>query len=256
MCVKIGPEQTLQALYEKFGWDLYDKYGHAFDAFRLIMSEPEQVFKEIDITEEEKKVLLDSIARKMAPTPVKIRADFELTCFTYEGIDALKAALLTAKAKVTAEDSSIPISFKLIAPPHYRCETVTLKKNEGLTLLETALKEIETVIKERGGTFKLVNKPQVIGDSAKDKDLEEIMKMPGERDSEEGGSSAEEDNDEGMGDIDLGEDGEEAKEDQEDAGAEEDSDGEEEKKVEQKKKKKGTKKKSKKAADSDDEDDA
>lgn len=24
-------------LYEEFGWDLYDKYGHAFDAFRLIM---------------------------------------------------------------------------------------------------------------------------------------------------------------------------------------------------------------------------
>lgn len=218
------------------------------------MSDPEQVFKEIEITDEEKKILIESIARKMAPTPVKLRADFELTCFTYEGIDAIKAALLTAKAKVTEVDASIPISFKLIAPPHYRCETVTLKKNEGLTLLETALKEIEQVIKERGGTFKIVNKPQVIGDSAKDKDLEDIMKMPGERDSEEGGSSAEEDNEEGMGDIDLGEDAGVA-EDDEDLGAgkqeDEDSDGEE-KKVE--KKKKGTKKKAKKAAS--DEDDA
>ena len=37
MAVKIGPECTLLSLYEKFGWDLYDKYGHAFDAFRLIM---------------------------------------------------------------------------------------------------------------------------------------------------------------------------------------------------------------------------
>ncbi len=37
MAVKIGPECTLQSLYEKFAWDLYDKYGHAFDAFRLIM---------------------------------------------------------------------------------------------------------------------------------------------------------------------------------------------------------------------------
>lgn len=63
---------------------------------------------------------------------------------------------------------------------------------------------METVIKEKGGTYKVVNKPQIIGDSAKDKDLEDIMKMPGERESdEEGGSSAEEDNDEGMGDIDL-----------------------------------------------------
>lgn len=28
---------TLLELYEKFAWDLYDKYGHAFDAFRMIM---------------------------------------------------------------------------------------------------------------------------------------------------------------------------------------------------------------------------
>jgi translation initiation factor 2 subunit 1 len=31
---------TLEELYEAFGWDLYDKYGHAFDAFRMIMRYP------------------------------------------------------------------------------------------------------------------------------------------------------------------------------------------------------------------------
>ena len=120
---------------------------------------------------------------------------------------------------------------------------MTLKKNEGLALLETAMKEVETVIKEKGGAFKLVNKPQIIGDSAKDKDLEEIMKMPGERDSEDG-SDNEEDNDEGMGNIDLGEDEFAAA-----AGSgDEDADGEE-KKVS---KKKSTKKKGKKGSDEED----
>ena len=47
MAVKKGPDCTLLSLYEDFGWDLYDKYGHAFDAFRLIMSDKEAVFKEI-----------------------------------------------------------------------------------------------------------------------------------------------------------------------------------------------------------------
>ena len=28
---------TLLSLYEQFGWDLYDKYEHAYDAFRIIM---------------------------------------------------------------------------------------------------------------------------------------------------------------------------------------------------------------------------
>lgn len=74
-------------------------------------------------------------------------------------------------------------------------------------MLEEALKEVERVIKLKGGSYKLSNKPQIIGDSAKDKDIEDIMKMPGERsDGSEGGSDDAEDNDEGMGDIDLGDD--------------------------------------------------
>lgn len=44
--------------------------------------------------------MIESISRKMAPTPVKLRADFELTCFTYEGIDALRDSLLAAKNAV------------------------------------------------------------------------------------------------------------------------------------------------------------
>jgi translation initiation factor 2 alpha subunit (eIF-2alpha) len=38
----------------------------------------------------------------MAPTPMKLRADFEMNCFTYEGIDALKEALITSRTKVNS----------------------------------------------------------------------------------------------------------------------------------------------------------
>ena len=77
-------------------------------------SDPENVFKEIDISEEEQKVLFESIARKMAPTPLKLRADFELTCFTYEGIDALKAALLTSKKIVNDKDKDIQVAVSIL----------------------------------------------------------------------------------------------------------------------------------------------
>jgi len=61
------------------------------------MSDPEEVFSKITITEEQKNELTNSIAKKMAPTAVKIRGTFELNCFTSEGIDAIKYALLKAK---------------------------------------------------------------------------------------------------------------------------------------------------------------
>jgi translation initiation factor 2 alpha subunit (eIF-2alpha) len=39
----------------------------------------------------------------MAPSAVKLRAVFELNCFTSEGIDAIKDALVTAKKAVNDE---------------------------------------------------------------------------------------------------------------------------------------------------------
>lgn len=47
----------------------------------------------MDISPVIKNDLLTYIKRRLAPQPVKIRADIEVTCFTYEGIDAIKAAL-------------------------------------------------------------------------------------------------------------------------------------------------------------------
>lgn len=58
----------------------------------------------LNLTDAEKKALCESIAKKMAPTPVKLRAGFELNCFTSEGIDAIKEALLTAKEVVNGKE--------------------------------------------------------------------------------------------------------------------------------------------------------
>lgn len=46
----------------------------------------------------------------MAPSPVKIRADFELNCFTYEGIDAIRHALLAAKSAVNDDNIKVDVS--------------------------------------------------------------------------------------------------------------------------------------------------
>jgi translation initiation factor 2 subunit 1 len=40
-----------------------------------------------------KECLLKNIKRRLTPQPIKLRADIEVTCFRYEGIDAIKAAL-------------------------------------------------------------------------------------------------------------------------------------------------------------------
>lgn len=39
----------------------------------------------------------------MVPEPIKIRADFKLTCYKFEGIEAIKAALLEGEKISTSE---------------------------------------------------------------------------------------------------------------------------------------------------------
>ena len=50
--VAVKLKVKLEDLYEQFGWDLYDKFNHAYDAFKVIMTEPESVYSTIEITEE------------------------------------------------------------------------------------------------------------------------------------------------------------------------------------------------------------
>lgn len=90
----------------------------------------------------------------------------------------------------------------MIAPPQYKCECITLDKVKGIQKLEEALTIVEKIIKEKQGTFKIINKPQIIG-AKEDKDIDDIMAKINDDDED---SAASEDNEEGMGDVDLGDD--------------------------------------------------
>ncbi len=64
------------------------------------MSSPDEVYSQLDITNAEKEALSLYILQQLVPHPVKLWAYFELMCFTWEGIDAIKEALLTSKKEV------------------------------------------------------------------------------------------------------------------------------------------------------------
>jgi translation initiation factor 2 subunit 1 len=87
-------------VYEAFGWDFYDLFEHAYDGLKLCLTDPERVFPKLTITEEQKTALLFNITKKMAAAPIKLRSRFNLQCYTYEGIEAIRESLLTAKKQM------------------------------------------------------------------------------------------------------------------------------------------------------------
>ena len=102
----------------------------------------------MEIPDDVKALLKLNIARKLTPQSVKIRADIEVACYAYEGIDAVKAALRAGLAKST---ESLPIKINLIAPPLYVVSTNTMDKDAGIALLGQALDEIKRVILDKKG---------------------------------------------------------------------------------------------------------
>ena len=81
---------------------------------------------------------------------MKIRADIEVTCFGYEGIDAVKQALFAGEA-CKKEDCDIKI--KLVAPPLYVVITNCMDKQMGIETQEKAIVKIEEVIKKLQGNL-------------------------------------------------------------------------------------------------------
>jgi translation initiation factor 2 subunit 1 len=138
---------SLEALYRAVGWPLYRKYGHAYDAFKLVLSGAEEdIFEGLGLDENIKRDLTTYIKRRLAPQPVKIRSDIEVTCFTYEGIDAIKEALAEGEAVGTPE---APVKIKLIAPPMYVMTCMTLDKDLGIERLNQAIETINRVIRSK-----------------------------------------------------------------------------------------------------------
>jgi len=180
----------LEDLYKSFGWDLYKKFGHAYDAFKLAVTNPEKVLLDkYNISGDVKESLIKNINRRLTPQAIKIRADLEVTCFGYEGIDAIREALKAGEKLSTADT---PIKITLVAPPLYVVGTTSLHKDKGIKLLEDSIAAIQTVIKAKGGDITIKQPPRAVSERD-DRLLSMLMETLEKQNQEVSGDDAEAD---------------------------------------------------------------
>lgn len=111
-------------------------------------SEPDSVFGELTIDPEVLSDLKANIARRLTPQPVKVRADLEVTCFSYAGVLAIQKALEAGQQVAT---ESIPIDIRLIAPPLYVMISNATDKLGAIETLEKAIEKVTSVIEANQG---------------------------------------------------------------------------------------------------------
>jgi len=175
----------LEQLYKDFGWDLYKRFGHAYEGLSLLVHNPDPVLAPYDIREDVKLALLKDVKRRLTAQPFQIRCDFEVTCFAYEGIDAIKAALRAGEAvgnipppqpqqpeKPAQEGDEAPplppdamrVKIKLVAPPLFVMTTTALDKQAGMDRLSQACNAIQDVIKSKTGQLVVKSAPRVVSE--------------------------------------------------------------------------------------------
>ncbi|KAG5642181.1 hypothetical protein DXG03_003444 [Asterophora parasitica] len=188
-----GPneEERLEKLYDTIGWPLGKKYGHPYDAFKLALTEPDVVFASLTtpIPPATLSLLMATIARRLTPQPIKLRADIELTCYTPAGIDAIKKAL---RAGEKASSDAVPIKAKLVAPPLYVLSTNATDKYAAVERLERAIESIQSTIEDQGGSLVVKMKPKAVSET-EEQDLAQLMAKAGQENAEVSGDEDEED---------------------------------------------------------------
>lgn len=167
-------------------WPLFKKYGHAYDAFKLSITEPDTVFAGLDIPEDVFGELRTNIAKRLTPQPVKVRADVEVTNFAYNGILTIQEALAAGESLSTDE---IPIKIRLVAPPLYVLVSNTTDKQGAVERLELAIEKIGDVIRrEEGGHLNVKMKPKAVSETD-DLELAALMDRVARENKEVSGAS-------------------------------------------------------------------
>lgn len=153
------------------------------------------VWKEIEFPSEAvRNEITQYISKKLTPSPTKVRADIEVTCFGYDGIDAVKDALRMAELSNTADSQ---IRVKLVAPPLYVLTSQCLDKNLGVKMLEDAIEKINKTIKESGGGCIVKMAPKAVTESD-DAALQELMEKRERENMEVSGDESQSESDEGV----------------------------------------------------------
>lgn len=165
---------TKQPLAEVCGlisWKLYGALGpaKAYDALRRMVHESNteivlSVCEELRQFPATIEALVTAAGRKLTPHEVRVRAVFELQCYSSEGVLAIKEAV----AAVRAEN----LVIRVISAPQFLVETVGIGKELCVGRIEEALGKLKQEMESRGGVYRLRSPPDVIGE-----DEEEIPKF-------------------------------------------------------------------------------
>lgn len=169
-------QKDLSFICSLISWPLYKELGplKTYDTLRrMVLDQNPQVVAAIspDLANHEDVIsaLISAASRKLTPHEVRVRALFDLTSFSSDGVLAIKDSVAAVKADSSPDQQLV---IKVISSPQFLIETSGIGKEACVSRIETALAKLKAQIEKRGGSYRLRSPPDVIGE-----DEEEIPKF-------------------------------------------------------------------------------
>jgi len=180
----------VEDLCQKVSWPLYKKYPDAFEAFKKHINEEINMWEDVDWTQpgadlsdmadKIKEDIETNLRRRLITQLLRLRAQIEVSCSEYEGIDAVREALMKG---LTASSEDCEGKINLIAHPVFVLTCTCRDKTLGISALDTCMERVKECIEAKGGTFAIRSKPELIGQD--EKHDEESGSESGSSDGEE-----------------------------------------------------------------------
>ena len=144
-------------LYPKLVWNisLKEEYQHISDLYIASINNI-HLLDSFSIDPELKKLLIQNIQKYMFPKHFNFQSRVKVTCFDYQGIDAIKKALSKGKQFGTTE---YPINITLYGTPIYLLTCKDNKYNNGIQKLNKAILAIKENILKNGGEYDIELEP-------------------------------------------------------------------------------------------------
>ncbi|KAG9395261.1 Translation initiation factor 2 alpha subunit [Carpediemonas membranifera] len=169
-------EIPLLELNEHITWPLYRKYKHGYNAFMQILETGPEIVDEwkkegvedldFELLEKVFDTLYEHITRRLAPSPKKVKAVLNVTCFCPRGVELIRDALRAAEA---VDCGDIALTVRLDVAPEYVIETTSSNVREAKLAITKAIEAAKSVIVSGNGTCIVTHEPNVLDEAAEEK---------------------------------------------------------------------------------------
>lgn len=170
----------VEDLCSKVSWPLHARSSDALAELSRHVHGEIDLWKDLDFSKPGKDLsglasklktqIAAEVRRRLDQQMLRLRAKVEVSCFAYEGIDAVIEALEKGKA---ASSKNCELQIRLIAHPLFVIDCTCRRREDGVDGIDAACDLIERSIRAAGGLFRLRSHPDYADHELESEPVEE-----------------------------------------------------------------------------------